>query len=139
MTSLFSFQYIYFLKIQFPTFKFQDILHKVPDFLVVFKKDKLQKLCMATASKKCPLQRTCVYCRFSSVPATPYSLQPLTLTHLYHLLVFDFGSYFTNFSPLYMHNLEKNGTDELFAKEKWRHRCREQNYRQTPTGKGGIG
>ena len=49
----------------------------------------------------------CVYCCFFSIPATPHSLQPLTLTHLYHLLVFDFGSYFTNFSPLYMCNLEK--------------------------------
>ena len=42
------------------------------------------------------------YRRFSSIPATPYSLQPLTLTHLYHQLVFDFGSYFKDFSPLCM-------------------------------------
>ena len=37
-----------------------------------------------------------------------------------------------------MQNQEKNGIDDLFAKQKQRHRCREQTYRhQKGSGEGG--
>ena len=139
MTSLFSFQYIYILKFSFQHLNFSIFYIKFQMFQLSLKKTSSRNFAWPQQAKSA-LSRWPVYIVVSSVfPPLPThcNLSPSLICIIYWYLILDLTSQIFHLCICVIQ--KKNGTDELFAKEKWRHRCREQNYGQTPTGKGGIG